>query len=166
MTPEFFDMTSLSNIFDLFLLLILVTGPSFMSISSLVLELQQFSFITDWPEIWKSEIPPSEFCPRSGDWGKWGIPNLARMSLLKFYWMLQNVRVTTFTVSELLKENKQGVPPPLQICNSPRIKPIRSHLSKILLRGLMTSQYIFNTFFTELFLSGFKNRPDAYLGFP
>ena len=112
MTSEFFGMTSLSNIFDLFLLLILVTGPSFMSISSLVLELQQFSFITDWPEIRKSEIPPSEFCPRSEDWGKLGIPNLARMSLLKLYWMLQNVGVTAFTVSELLKENKQGVPPP------------------------------------------------------
>ena len=35
----------------------LVTSPSFMSISSLVLELWQFLFIRDWPEIWKSEIP-------------------------------------------------------------------------------------------------------------
>ena len=45
----------------LFLLSILVTGPSFMSISWLVLELWQFSFIWDWPEIRKSEILPSEF---------------------------------------------------------------------------------------------------------
>ena len=46
------------NFFDavLFLLSSLVTGPSFMSISSLVLELWQFSFIRDWPEIRKSEI--------------------------------------------------------------------------------------------------------------
>ena len=39
----------------LFLLSSLVTGRSFMSISSLVLELSQFSFIRDWPEIRKSE---------------------------------------------------------------------------------------------------------------
>ena len=91
----------------LFLLLRLVTGPSFMSISSLVLELWQFSFIRDWPEIRKSEIPPSEFCPISGDWGELGIPNLARMSLIKCYWMLQNARVTAFTVSESLREKQQ-----------------------------------------------------------
>ena len=46
------------NFFDviLFLLSILVTDPNFMSISTLALELWQFSFIRDWPEIWKSEI--------------------------------------------------------------------------------------------------------------
>ena len=76
-----------SNVFDivLFLLSSLGTDPSFMSISSLVLELLQFTFIRDWPEIRKSEIPPSEFCPISGDWGKLGIPNLARMPLMKLY---------------------------------------------------------------------------------
>ena len=103
MTSQFVDMTSSSIYFDvLFLLSGLVTGPSFMSILSLVLELWQFSFIGDWPEIQKSEIPQSEFCPISGDWSELGIPNLARMSLLKCYWMLQNVRVTACTVSELL----------------------------------------------------------------
>ena len=30
------------------------------------------------------------------------------MSLVKCYWMLQNARVTAFTVSELLRENHQG----------------------------------------------------------
>ena len=50
-----------------FLLSSLVTGPSFMSISSLVLVLWQFSFIRDWSEIWKPEIPLPEFCPISGD---------------------------------------------------------------------------------------------------
>ena len=90
MTSQFSDMTSSSNFFDvvLFLLSSLVTGPSFMSISSLVLELWQFSFIRDWPEIRKSEIPPSELCPRSGDWGKLWIPHLARMSLIEYYWKL------------------------------------------------------------------------------
>ena len=50
-----------------FMLPCLVTGPSFMLISLLVLELRQFSFIKTWPEIRKSEIPKSEI---SGDWGQ------------------------------------------------------------------------------------------------
>ena len=110
MTSQFSDMTSSLNFFEvvLFLLSSLVTGPSFMSISSLVLELWQFSFIRDWPEIRKSEIPPSEFCPISGDWGKLWIPNLARMSPIKCYRKLQNSRVTARTVSELLRENQLG----------------------------------------------------------
>ena len=51
-----------------------------MSISSLLFELWQFSFIRDWQENRKWEIPSSEFCPISGDWGELWIPNLARMS--------------------------------------------------------------------------------------
>ena len=94
--------------FFLFFLSCLVTGPSFMSISSLVLELWQFSFIRDWPEIRKSDITPSEFCPISGDRGELGMPNLARMSLMKYYRMLQNARVTAFIASELSRENQQG----------------------------------------------------------
>ena len=110
MTSRFVDMGSSSNFFEvvLFLLSSLATGPSFMSISSLVPELWQFSFIRDWSEIRKLEIPPSEFCPISGDWGKLGIPNLARRSLMKGYWMLQNPRVTAFTISQLLGENQKG----------------------------------------------------------
>ena len=108
---KFFDVV-------LFLLSGLVTGPSFMSISSLVLELWQFSFIRDWPEIRKSEIPPSEFCPISGDWDELWLPNLAQMPLIGFYWMLQNSRVAAFTVFELLRENQLGggdYPSPTQI---------------------------------------------------
>ena len=46
MTSLFADMESSSKFFDLLLLLFLslVTGPSFMSISLLVLELWQFTF--------------------------------------------------------------------------------------------------------------------------
>ena len=112
MTSQFADMAPESTFYDvvLFLLSGLVTGPGFMPISLLVLELWQFSFIRVWPEIRKSEIPPSEFCPISGDWGELGIPKLARMSLMKCYWMLQNARVTAFiTVSELLRENQRGL---------------------------------------------------------
>ena len=63
-------------------------------------------FKRDWPEIRKSEIPRSEFCPISGDWGELGISNLTRMSLIKCYWMLQNAMVTAFTIFELLRQNK------------------------------------------------------------
>ena len=42
-----------------FLLSSLATGPSFVSISLLVLELGQFLSIRDWPELQKSEIPLS-----------------------------------------------------------------------------------------------------------
>ena len=95
------------NFFDvvLFLLSSLVTDPSFMSISSLVRELWSFSFIRDWPEIRKSEITVWIF-PISRDWGKLWIPNLARMSVTECYWMLQNSRVTTFIVFELLRESQ------------------------------------------------------------
>ena len=82
-TSQFFDMASTSMFFNvvLFLLSNLVTGRSFMSISSLVLELWQFSFIRDWPEIRKSEIPTSEFCPLSEDWSKFGANVSNRMLL-------------------------------------------------------------------------------------
>ena len=111
MTSQFSNMVSTSNFFDvvLFLLSSLITGPSFMSISSRVLELWQFSFIKDWPEIRKSKIPPSVFGQISGDYGKLWIPNLAQMSLIECYWMLQNSRVTAFTVFELLRENQLGL---------------------------------------------------------
>ena len=109
MTLQLCDMTSSSIFFNvvLFVLSRLVAGSSFMSISSLVLKLWQFSFIKDWPEIRKSEIPQYEFCPISRDWDELGIPNFPRMLLIKCYWMLQNARVTAFTVSELLRENPQ-----------------------------------------------------------
>ena len=62
-------------------------------------------FIMDWPEVCKSERPASEFPPTSGDWDKLGIPNFAGMSLMKSYGILQNVRFTSFTISEL-RENQ------------------------------------------------------------
>ena len=109
MTSQFADMSH-RHFFDvgLFLSQSLGTGPSFMSISPLVLELWQFSFGRDWSEIRKLEIPPGEFRPISGDYSKLGMPSLAQMSLIKCYYMLQNTRVTAFTVSELLGENQQG----------------------------------------------------------
>ena len=98
MTSQFTDMTSLSNFFEvvLFLLSSLVNGPSFISISSLVLELWQFYFVRNWPEIRKLEIPPSGFCPISGDGGELWIPNLKRISLIEYYLMLQHAKSYSF----------------------------------------------------------------------
>ena len=93
----------------LFLLSSLVTDPSFMSISSLVLELWQFSFIRNWPEIRKSEIPPSESCPISGDWAELWIPNLTWMSLRECYWMLQNVQGYRFYRFWVINRKPTGV---------------------------------------------------------
>ena len=108
MTSKFPDMAlSLKSFYAvLFPLSSLVTAPGFMSVSSLVLDLWQFSFIRDWPEIRKSEILPSEFCLISRDWDKLWIPNLVRKFLIECYWMLQNFKVTTFIVFELLRENQ------------------------------------------------------------
>ena len=102
---------ALSSIFFyvvLFLLSFLVTGPSFMSIWSLVLELWQFSFIRSWPEIRKWEITSSEFFSIFGDCGKLRISDLAWISLMKCYWMLQYAMVTAFTNSKLLRQNQKG----------------------------------------------------------
>ena len=76
----------------------IITGSGVMTIS----------FNKSWPEIRKSEIPSSEFCQVFGNWGKLGIPYLARTYLIKCYWMLPNARVIAFTISELLRENQQG----------------------------------------------------------
>ena len=110
MTAQFSKITSTSIFFYpvLFLLWSLVTVPSSMSISSLVLEFWQFSFLRDWPEIWKSQTSPSKFCPISGDWGELSIPNWQQMSVIERYWMLQNSRVTALTVFELFNENQLG----------------------------------------------------------
>ena len=87
-----------------------------MSISSLVLGLWQFPFIRDWWEIRKSEIPLSKFCSISGDWDKLRIPNLAWTFLIKCQWILQNARVTAFTVFRIIKGKPTGrgvkLPPP------------------------------------------------------
>ena len=72
-------------------------------------------FVRNWPEIWKSEQPPSEFCTISGDWDDSGLLNLTRMFLMKCYWKLHNTRGLAFTVCELLRENQQmyrKLPPP------------------------------------------------------
>ena len=63
-------------------------------------------------------------------------PNFARMFLMKFYWMLQNARVTDFTISELLRENQKFIspaPPAIQIrVNAPgnNYKQIKNQIIK------------------------------------
>ena len=110
MTTQFMGITLSLIFFDIFLVLLssFVTGPRFILISSLFLELWKFCFIRDWSEIRISEIPSFDFCSISGDWSRLGIPNLAQMSLLKYYWMLRKIRVKAVTGSELLRESEQG----------------------------------------------------------
>ena len=84
MTSQFADMAS-SPIFFWHCLVSLVMfsyWSKFHSISWLVLELWQFSFIKHWPKLWKLETPLSKFFPISGDWGELEIPNLAQLSLM------------------------------------------------------------------------------------
>ena len=57
------------------------SGPSFMSISLLVLELWKILVKRDWPEIRRSEIPLSDICLICGDWDKLGMANFAHISL-------------------------------------------------------------------------------------
>ena len=77
MTSQFVDMTSWLNFFDvvLFRLSNLVTGPSFMAISSLVLELWQFFYkeLTRNPEIRNTAV--------------WRLPNI---------WVFRRVKDTKF----------------------------------------------------------------------
>ena len=87
MTSQLADMRLSPDFFGVavFLLSSLVTGPTFLSISVLVLELGQFSFskgLTKNPEIGNN---PIEFCLISGDWVRLGTPNLVRMSVMKSY---------------------------------------------------------------------------------
>ena len=86
MPSQVVDIMTLSKYFEvvLFMLSSLVT---FMPISEMSLELLQFYFIGDWPEIQKMEIPMSKFYPISGDWGELGTPNFAWMPLMKCCWM-------------------------------------------------------------------------------
>ena len=89
-------MTLSSNFLITFCFYCQVTGPSFMSILSLVPDLWQFSSIRDWPEIQKLEIPPLDFCPLSGDWGELEISSLPRMCLMKCYWVLAKYQGYSF----------------------------------------------------------------------
>ena len=114
MTSKFWEMTPSSNIFDVVFFdkfsyrskfdVNIITGFGIMKTSFLSYE----NVLRDWLEIRKPEIARSELCPLCGEWGELGIPNLVRTSLIKSYWMLQNARVTAFTVSELLREYQQG----------------------------------------------------------
>ena len=64
----------------------------------------------------------------AGDWGELWTPNLAQMFLIEFYGMLQNFRVTVFTIFELLRENQLVVggkitfPPPPHTHTQIRVK--------------------------------------------
>ena len=64
----------------------IITGSGIMTILF-------YKGLTKNPEI---GIPPSGFCPISWDGGKLWIPRFSRMSLIEYYWMLQNSRCYSF----------------------------------------------------------------------
>ena len=149
-----FCRTSMSNVFDIafFLLSSLVTGQSFMSISSLVLELWQFSFKSG-----NRKYPRRSFAQYLETGASYGYNILGRMSLIESYWMLQNdARVTAFTVNELLRENQldreggENYPPPPTL-PQPRLglNLIRSDL-KVL---MFPPQHIFVKFLCDHFIT-------------
>ena len=98
MMSQFIDMMSSSNIFDVFVFsLVKFSYWSKFHVSVItgsgVITIFFYKGLTRNPE---SDVPPPVFCPISGDCGKLGIPNLARMSLMKCYLMPKNARVTAF----------------------------------------------------------------------
>ena len=96
---------AVANFFDVnvFFLSSLVIGPSFMSISLLVLEIWQFSF-------YKGLARNLEV----GNIPVWAFPKIWRLGWIRDTKFRTNVNecckmpVTSFTISELLKENQQG----------------------------------------------------------
>ena len=96
MTSQLCDTMSSLNFFEVVLFLL----SSLVTISLLVLELWRFPFITDWPEIKKSEIPSSEFYP-IGDWEEfenqiWHVYNKMLLNAAKYqgysfyrFWVLK-----------------------------------------------------------------------------
>ena len=102
-------MASSSNFLDfsLFLLSSLVTGVSFMSISSLFQKLWQFTFIRINQK--------SENCILPSTWRLEEVRNTKFGTDVsnEIYKMMQSARVAAFTVSNLLRENQQVKLPPL-----------------------------------------------------
>ena len=116
MTSQFADMTSSSIFSDVVLILLssLVAASSYMSISLLVLELWIFFYkrLNRNPEIRNT---PVWVLPIIWKPGELGVPNLARMFLIKCSYMMQNAKVTAFTVIAILRENLQGYQPPTRL---------------------------------------------------
>ena len=111
--------------FFLFLLSSLVTALSFMSISSLILDLWQFPFIRELPEIKKLEKHISKFWAISEVWGEFGYQIC--------YKVAQNFRFTVIIISELLSENKLGVV---------ELPPLRSRLTVINFNNFKGKHYV------------------------
>ena len=96
------------NFFDivLFLLSVLVNWSKFhvnIITDSGIMTIFFYKGLTRNPEIGNTSV-----WVLPNIWGKLWIPNLAWMSLIECYWMLQNSRVIAFTVFELLRENQLG----------------------------------------------------------
>ena len=117
MVSKSFDMTSWSNFFDV----VLFPLSSFMPMSLLVLQLSEFSFIQDWPEIWKSEIHRLSFAQYLETGADTNLATNVPNEMLVNTAKCQGYSLYRFWV---IKENQQGVnlpsnlPPSTQINNN------------------------------------------------
>ena len=146
---QFCDMTSSSTFFDvvLFFLSSLVTDPNFMSISFLVLELRQFSFIRDWPEIRKLEILTSVIkSPNIWRLGQVRGTKFGRNGSNKILLKAEKCQGYSFNRFELLRGNQQGGritrPPPPPITHTPRLGLRKSGISLLLLQNVFLCSYV------------------------
>ena len=125
MTSQFSNMTSSSFFWRCFLSLVNFSYWSKFHVNidtgSQIMTVFFYKGLTRNPEIGNTPICvlPNIWRLGGGGGGGGGVwkPNLAWISLIKCYWMLQISRVTAFTVIELLRENQLGgkITPPTQI---------------------------------------------------
>ena len=101
MTLQFSDMTSSSIFFNVVLFLL----SSFHGSSRFHVNIVSGTFYKELTRNLEIGNTLVFFCSISGDWGELGIPNLARTTLIKCYWMLQNARVAAFYLFWLIKGN-------------------------------------------------------------
>ena len=89
-----------------FLLSILDSGLSFMSISLWISSYGIFIYKRFDRKSGNCEKNSSEICPISGDWNKKKSSNLTWMCLMSSYLLLQSWKVTAFTVFEIFDKKK------------------------------------------------------------
>ena len=165
MTSQFSDMTSLSTFFDalLFLLLSWVTGPNFISISSLVLELWQFTLTRDWPEIPKSEISLSEFCTAFTVFdllreNQQGVPPPSQIRVNGGYCCFSVIQVTTVWIFYV---NKTEFCEGFRLCN--KKLPLLTYFYLIIILNLKSNSHIRKNCVICLIESSLKMRKNVFL---
>ena len=111
MTSWFSDVTSLSKFFWRFFFFVFLVKFSYWSkfhVSIITCSGVITISLRDSPEIWKSEIPYSEFFPNIWRLGRVRNTKFGTNVFNKMLLNPANARVTAFTISELWREHQQG----------------------------------------------------------